>query len=85
MRREKTFVPAGYPLDELQSESEDKIDGELECDEKPDTCADPYEAPSTQERPLIMEHHILWSMNYSVPVIYFNGWKSGESSQNYYL
>ncbi|KAK2583811.1 hypothetical protein KPH14_009709 [Odynerus spinipes] len=39
-------------------------------------CKDPYEAPTPNERPLVVEHHILWSMSYSVPVLYFNGWKS---------
>ncbi|KAF7396500.1 hypothetical protein HZH66_007362 [Vespula vulgaris] len=39
-------------------------------------CEDPYEASFRNERPLIIEHHILWSMSYSVPVLYFNGWKS---------
>ncbi|XP_011148811.1 ubiquitin-like-conjugating enzyme ATG10 isoform X1 [Harpegnathos saltator] len=29
------------------------------------------------EVPIVTEHHILWSMSYSVPVLYFNGWKSG--------
>ncbi|XP_006619578.1 ubiquitin-like-conjugating enzyme ATG10 isoform X4 [Apis dorsata] len=37
---------------------------------------DPFEATCPIEKPLITEHHILWSMSYSVPVLYFNGWKS---------
>ncbi|RLU17121.1 hypothetical protein DMN91_011190 [Ooceraea biroi] len=37
---------------------------------------DPHEAPSTNDVPLIGEHHILWSLVYSVPVLFFNGWKS---------
>ncbi|XP_006566643.1 ubiquitin-like-conjugating enzyme ATG10 isoform X6 [Apis mellifera] len=37
---------------------------------------DPFEATCPIERPLITEHHVLWSMSYSVPVLYFNGWKS---------
>lgn len=40
---------------------------------------DPFEAASVIEKPLVTEHHVLWSMSYSVPVIYFNGWKSGEN------
>lgn len=39
---------------------------------------DPFEATCPIERPLVIEHHVLWSMSYSVPVLYFNGWKSGE-------
>lgn len=39
---------------------------------------DPYEAPSAAETPFITEHHILWSMSYGVPVLFFNGWKSGN-------
>ncbi|XP_018344705.1 PREDICTED: ubiquitin-like-conjugating enzyme ATG10 isoform X1 [Trachymyrmex septentrionalis] len=37
---------------------------------------DPHEAVSTSETPFIIEHHILWSISYSVPVLFFNGWKS---------
>lgn len=37
---------------------------------------DPFEATCTIERPLVTEHHVLWSVSYSVPVLYFNGWKS---------
>ncbi|XP_076393634.1 autophagy-related 10 isoform X2 [Megachile rotundata] len=37
---------------------------------------DPFEATSPIEKPLVTEHHVLWSMSYSVPVLYFNGWKS---------
>lgn len=39
---------------------------------------DPHEATSTTETPFICEHHILWSISYSVPVLFFNGWKSGN-------
>lgn len=39
---------------------------------------DPFEATCPIERPLVTEHHVLWSMSYSVPILYFNGWKSGE-------
>lgn len=41
---------------------------------------DPHEAPSTVKMPLTTEYHILWSVSYGVPVIYFNRWKSGNSS-----
>lgn len=37
---------------------------------------DPHEAPSTVKMPLTTEYHILWSVSYGVPVIYFNRWKS---------
>lgn len=40
---------------------------------------DPFEATSSIDIPLVTEHHVLWSMSYGVPVLYFNGWKSGES------
>lgn len=39
---------------------------------------DPHEAASTSETPFILEHHVLWSISYSVPVLFFNGWKSGN-------
>ncbi|XP_043515885.1 ubiquitin-like-conjugating enzyme ATG10 isoform X2 [Frieseomelitta varia] len=37
---------------------------------------DPFEATCPIEWPLVTEHHVLWSMSYSVPILYFNGWKS---------
>nr|XP_031848821.1 ubiquitin-like-conjugating enzyme ATG10 [Nomia melanderi]XP_031848822.1 ubiquitin-like-conjugating enzyme ATG10 [Nomia melanderi]XP_031848823.1 ubiquitin-like-conjugating enzyme ATG10 [Nomia melanderi]XP_031848824.1 ubiquitin-like-conjugating enzyme ATG10 [Nomia melanderi]XP_031848825.1 ubiquitin-like-conjugating enzyme ATG10 [Nomia melanderi]XP_031848826.1 ubiquitin-like-conjugating enzyme ATG10 [Nomia melanderi]XP_031848827.1 ubiquitin-like-conjugating enzyme ATG10 [Nomia melanderi] len=37
---------------------------------------DPFEASSTIEKPFVTEHHVLWSMSYGVPVLYFHGWKS---------
>ncbi|XP_044016839.1 uncharacterized protein LOC122858172 isoform X3 [Aphidius gifuensis] len=40
---------------------------------------DPFEAPSCNDSPLIIQHHILWSLSYSVPVLYFNGWLSGKT------
>ncbi|XP_014474214.1 PREDICTED: ubiquitin-like-conjugating enzyme ATG10 isoform X2 [Dinoponera quadriceps] len=43
---------------------------------------DPHEAPSVAETPFITEHHILWSMSYSVPVLFFNGWKSDYPGVN---
>lgn len=68
-RQEKTFVSVDYPIDEPQEEVDDWAAGK----------DDPFEASDDQKRPLILEHHVLWSMSYSVPLIYFNGWKSGES------
>lgn len=40
---------------------------------------DPFEASSTIEKPFVTEHHVLWSMSYGVPVLYFHGWKSGDN------
>ncbi|XP_014210701.1 ubiquitin-like-conjugating enzyme ATG10 [Copidosoma floridanum] len=76
-RQEKLFVPIDHPMDDERLE-----DGlNIECDdekwcEELNEHRDPYEYPVVKERPLIIEHHVLWSMSYSVPVIYFNGWKS---------
>lgn len=39
---------------------------------------DPFEASNDQEVPLIIEHHVLWSMSYSVPILLFNGYLSGN-------
>lgn len=43
---------------------------------------DPHETPFVSEAPFITEHHILWSESYGVPVLYFNGWKSGNSDDS---
>ncbi|XP_017760917.1 PREDICTED: ubiquitin-like-conjugating enzyme ATG10 [Eufriesea mexicana] len=43
---------------------------------------DPFEAIHPIEKPLVTEHHVLWSMSYSVPVLYFNGWKSDFAGMN---
>ncbi|XP_066582643.1 ubiquitin-like-conjugating enzyme ATG10 isoform X2 [Prorops nasuta] len=43
---------------------------------------DPFVGASSPESPLITEHHILWSLSYSVPVLYFNAWKSDFSGMN---
>ncbi|XP_031777944.1 ubiquitin-like-conjugating enzyme ATG10 [Nasonia vitripennis] len=64
-RQEKTLVSIDYPIDEPQEDVDDWTGSR-----------DPFEASGDQKRPLILEHHVLWSMSYSVPVIYFNGWKS---------
>ncbi|KAJ8665254.1 hypothetical protein QAD02_006916 [Eretmocerus hayati] len=77
-RQEKIFVPVDYLADEPERGNRDECDDrrDEEWSEKLDTSTDPYEAFCAKERPLIIEHHILWSMSYSVPVIYFNGWRS---------
>ena len=79
-RIEKTYVPLDYPIDN----DEDNADYASYEDwhKEVSACIDPYEAPGPQQRPLILEHHVLWSMSYGVPVIYFNGWRSGKSSIN---
>lgn len=62
-RRAKRFVPA-------------EIGPEADCDFALQR-RDPFEAETTDhERPLLTEYHILWSMSYAVPVLYFNGWYS---------
>lgn len=43
-----------------------------------DDTVDPFAAANSDDSPLITEHHILWSLSYSVPVLYFNAWMSGE-------
>jgi hypothetical protein len=79
LRQEKRLVPIDYPIDDSPSEAEEKAFTKQSEDwsKEFDICVDPFEAP-IKERPLVIEHHILWSMSYAVPVIYFNGWKSGE-------
>ncbi|XP_051167535.1 ubiquitin-like-conjugating enzyme ATG10 isoform X2 [Leptopilina boulardi] len=73
LRREKTFIS----IDILSSESWTKAEEDLSNELCLKLREDPFEAPSIAfERPLVKEHHILWSMSYSVPVLYFNGWKS---------
>lgn len=72
LRREKTFISIDFPCNESCLKAEEDLSNEL-CLELRE---DPFEAPSAFERPLVKEHHILWSMSYSVPVLYFNGWKS---------
>ncbi|XP_015124892.1 ubiquitin-like-conjugating enzyme ATG10 [Diachasma alloeum] len=37
---------------------------------------DPFEAKRVGDSPMCVEHHILWSMSYGVPVLYFNAWMS---------
>lgn len=66
IRQKKHFI-----RDELDTENSTCVE-----DWSDKLCEDPYEASFTNERPLVLEHHILWSMSYSVPVLYFNGWKS---------
>ncbi|XP_058806437.1 ubiquitin-like-conjugating enzyme ATG10 [Phymastichus coffea] len=67
-RRVKTYIPSDCLIDRDKEQEEDEWNKSLE------TCTDPYEMSSANERPLIIEHHVLWSMSYSVPVLYFNGW-----------
>ncbi|XP_063995423.1 ubiquitin-like-conjugating enzyme ATG10 [Diachasmimorpha longicaudata] len=41
-----------------------------------DDVDDPFEAKRVEDSPMCVEHHILWSMSYGVPVLYFNAWIS---------
>lgn len=74
VRQRKYFIPADNDLTYYSVHENDDIDDNLNFELQ----QDPFEAPSTIEIPLVKEHHILWSMSYSVPVLYFNGWKAGE-------
>ncbi|XP_076634585.1 autophagy-related 10 isoform X1 [Colletes latitarsis] len=71
-RQKKYFISANsdshYCLLSENKDIDDYLNFELQ--------QDPFEAPSVVEKVLVKEHHILWSMSYSVPVLYFNGWKS---------
>ncbi|XP_033214588.1 ubiquitin-like-conjugating enzyme ATG10 isoform X2 [Belonocnema kinseyi] len=77
-RREKTFIPNDYPIEEASKNVEDNLSNELRLKFR----EDPFEAPSASERPLVKEHHILWSVSFSVPLLYFNGWKSDFPGTN---
>ncbi|XP_015437714.1 PREDICTED: ubiquitin-like-conjugating enzyme ATG10 [Dufourea novaeangliae] len=66
-RQRKHLFPANYSVFENTN-----VDDELKFELKDD----PFEASSTIEKPFVTEHHVLWSMSYSVPVLYFHGWKS---------
>ncbi|XP_048511873.1 ubiquitin-like-conjugating enzyme ATG10 isoform X2 [Athalia rosae] len=72
-RQVKTHVPCDYPIDEPTNREDVDWLENLESG----MAKDPFEAASKAERPLIVLHHVLWSISYSVPVLYFNGWKSG--------
>ncbi|XP_012282214.1 ubiquitin-like-conjugating enzyme ATG10 isoform X2 [Orussus abietinus] len=67
-RRTKTFVSSDFLVDERADEFESIV---------PEPTSDPFEATSVVQRPLVTEHHVLWSMSYGVPLLYFNAWKSG--------
>lgn len=75
VRRAKHFIPCDSTAREDGSAADDGDDDPEEF--HVNFREDPHEAaPSTSETPLVVEHHILWSMSYSVPVLFFNGWKS---------
>ncbi|XP_070512321.1 ubiquitin-like-conjugating enzyme ATG10 [Cardiocondyla obscurior] len=67
VRRVKYFVPSNSIAGEDDDDAEE-FDVKLR--------EDPHEAPTAGEAPFITEHHILWSISYGVPVLFFNGWKS---------
>ncbi|KAG5330210.1 ATG10 enzyme, partial [Acromyrmex heyeri] len=72
VRRAKCFVPSDTTARKDCSTDDDNDTQELQVRFR----QDPHEAVSTSEMPFIIEHHILWSISYSVPVLFFNGWKS---------
>ncbi|KAH0540346.1 ubiquitin-like-conjugating enzyme ATG10 [Cotesia glomerata] len=77
-RRVKTFVTRDYLDYQDNVESTKKLikkDG-LNDDDDLNAVDDPFEAKNNLEVPFITEHHILWSMSYSVPVLFFNAWIS---------
>lgn len=71
VRRAKHFVSSDLTMEKDESTSDnDAEEFHMKFRE------DPHEATSTNETPFVIEHHILWSVSYSVPVLFFNGWKS---------
>ncbi|XP_076648298.1 autophagy-related 10 [Halictus rubicundus] len=70
VRQKKLFFPENDSMLKSNDTEEDDLNFELTLTE------DPFEAPSTIEKPFVTEHHVLWSMSYGVPVLYFHGWKS---------
>ncbi|XP_076759499.1 autophagy-related 10 isoform X2 [Xylocopa sonorina] len=72
-RQQKQYISSnnntGNYLASASNDSDDDFSFELK--------QDLFEATCPIEKPLVIEHHVLWSMSYSVPVLYFNGWKSG--------
>ncbi|XP_076290930.1 autophagy-related 10 isoform X2 [Lasioglossum baleicum] len=69
VRRKKHLFPENDSMFKID-DTEDDLNFELTLTD------DPFEAPSTIEKPFVTEHHVLWSMSYGVPVLYFHGWKS---------
>ncbi|XP_053998516.1 ubiquitin-like-conjugating enzyme ATG10 [Hylaeus anthracinus] len=74
VRRKKHFLPADNDLNYCSVHKNNNVDDDLKFELQ----QDPFEGSSAIEKPLVKEHHILWSMSYSVPVLYFNGWKSAH-------
>ncbi|XP_029163297.1 ubiquitin-like-conjugating enzyme ATG10 isoform X2 [Nylanderia fulva] len=72
-RRIKCFVPMSDSVI-MRNDEEEKEEEEFHVKFQ----EDPHEAPRSNslESPFITEHHILWSMSYGVPVLFFNGWRS---------
>lgn len=77
VRRVKTHIPVARSLIESSESWQD--DGKS-CSERSNLQhpQDPFEAVESLERPMLVEHHILWSMSYGVPLLYFNAWNSGK-------
>ncbi|XP_053982243.1 uncharacterized protein LOC128878235 isoform X2 [Hylaeus volcanicus] len=74
VRRKKHFLSADNDLNYCSVHKNNNVDDDLKFELQ----QDPFEGSSAIEKPLVKEHHILWSMSYSVPVLYFNGWKSAH-------
>ncbi|KAG7208304.1 hypothetical protein KM043_014543 [Ampulex compressa] len=75
-RRVKDFLPSDDELYGVSNLRLDEADEEFEFE----FAKDPLDSNSTIERPLIMEHHVLWSISYTVPVLYFNGWRAAKTN-----
>ncbi|XP_011638616.1 ubiquitin-like-conjugating enzyme ATG10 [Pogonomyrmex barbatus] len=72
VRRAKYFIPNDVTTRKDESTDDDKDFEEFHVELR----EDPHETPCKNESPFISEHHILWSISYSVPILFFNGWKS---------
>ncbi|XP_057324551.1 ubiquitin-like-conjugating enzyme ATG10 [Microplitis mediator] len=78
VRRVKTFVSRDYLncKDNVDFKKNlIKTNGDDDNDDG-DIYDDPFEAKNNLDVPFITEHHVLWSMSYSVPILFFNGWMS---------
>ncbi|XP_029046541.1 uncharacterized protein LOC114877744 [Osmia bicornis bicornis] len=74
VRQRKQFISSISELNDYSTSKNNEFTDDLNFILK----QDPFEASSSIDIPLVTEHHVLWSMSYGVPVLYFNGWKSGE-------
>ena len=72
VRQRKQFISSVSELNDYSTSKNNEFTDDLNFILK----QDPFEASSSIDIPLVTEHHVLWSMSYGVPVLYFNGWKS---------